>query len=448
MIPFPLSLDLPPEHDGPLPDAVDVTVIGGGVAGVMTALALARRGQRVLLAEKGRIAAEQSSRNWGWVRQQGRDPAELPIMIEANRLWRELDAKTGGATGLRQAGILYLARDEAEMAAFEAWMVHARAHQLDTRLLTPAEVAQRMPGAVGRWAGGMWTASDMRAEPWAAVPAVARLAAEAGVMLREGLAVRRLDLAAGRVAGVVTERGRVACGAVVLAGGAWSSLFLRAHGVEIPQLSVRASVCATEPLPEVFGSAAVDHRLAWRRRADGGYTLASGGFHEMFVGPDAFRRLRAFWPQVRAEPFGTRYYPAAPSGYPDAWTTPRRWTADQVSPFERCRVLNPRPNRRRIARMAREFAATFPALGAVRLRAAWAGMIDTMPDTVPVLDHIPALPGLVVATGLSGHGFGIGPGIGRVVADLVTGRAPGHDLTAFRFARFSDGSRLVPGPHL
>ena len=66
-------------------------------------------------------------------------------------------------------------------------------------------------------------------------------------------------------------------------------------------------------------------------------------------------------------------------------------------------------------------------------------MIDTMPDEGPVVDHVPGLPGLTLATGMAGHGFGIGPGMGRVVADLVLGRDPGHDLSRFRFARFTDG---------
>jgi glycine/D-amino acid oxidase-like deaminating enzyme len=84
----------------------------------------------------------------------------------------------------------------------------------------------------------------------------------------------------------------------------------------------------------------------------------------------------------------------------------------------------------------------------VRLKTAWAGMIDAMPDVVPVVDRVPAIGGLFVATGMSGHGFGIGPGIGRVVADLMTGNAVGHDLNRFRFSRFSDGSPIRLGPAL
>jgi glycine/D-amino acid oxidase-like deaminating enzyme len=75
-------------------------------------------------------------------------------------------------------------------------------------------------------------------------------------------------------------------------------------------------------------------------------------------------------------------------------------------------------------------------------------MIDMIPDIVPVIDRVAAVPGLVIATGMCGHGFGIGPGVGRVVADLVAGKDIGHDLTRFRLSRFSDGSALVPGPTL
>ena len=93
------------------------------------------------------------------------------------------------------------------------------------------------------------------------------------------------------------------------------------------------------------------------------------------------------------------------------------------------------------------FARAFPSLGVPKLIRTWAGMIDVTPDQVPILDESP-IPGFYVATGLSGHGFGIGPGIGRVMADLMLGRAPGHDLSRFRLARFSDGSKVALGPSI
>lgn len=444
---FPFRAGMPARFTGPLPDKADVVVIGGGIVGVMAAWFLAERGEKVVLCEKGRIAAEQSGRNWGWVRKQGRDPAELPIMIEALTIWDGLPAAAEADLGFRRTGILYAANAPEDIARYEAWMADARAHGLDTRLLSRAEVAAHLPNSAG-WTGGLLTPSDGRAEPWIAVPRLADTLARKGVAISEDCAVRALDTAAGRVAGVVTERGRVAADRVVLAGGAWSSLFLARHGVRIPQLSVRATVAATAPLPEFHSGAASDGALALRRRMDGGYTLAPGHFHEIFIGPDAFRHLRPFWTQIRADLSGTRFLPAAPRGYPDGWMTPRRWAEDAVTPFERLRILDPAPNRAEVERLRDRFARAFPSLGRPAIAAAWAGMIDTLPDVVPVIDHVPALPGLTLATGMSGHGFGIGPGVGRVVADLVTGRAPGHDLTRFRFSRFGDGSRIELGPSL
>ena len=95
MTDFPFRMDRPAQFTAALPDACDVAVIGGGIIGVMTAWFLAKAGQRVVVCEKGRISGEQSGRNWGWVRQQGRDPAELPIMVEALRMWPQLAIETG-----------------------------------------------------------------------------------------------------------------------------------------------------------------------------------------------------------------------------------------------------------------------------------------------------------------------------------------------------------------
>lgn len=423
-------------------------MIGGGVIGVSTALFLARAGRRVILLEKGRIAGEQSSRNWGWIRQQGRDPDELPIMVEANGHWRQLASETNRDIGLVQGGVTYLAETEAQMARYAAWVPHAQTQGVDTRVLSRAETAALLPGVAKPYVGALHTASDMRAEPWVAVPALAELAVRAGAQIVEGCAVRCLDLAAGRVCGVVTEQGRIAVPEVVLAGGAWSALFLRNHGVALPQLSVRATVAATTALPEVAAGGMADATLAFRHRQDGGYTLAPGGFHELFLGWDALRALPKFLAQLKAEPFGTRFLPAAPRGYPDGWLTPRRWSGERPSPFEHMRVLNPAPNAAKARQLKEAFAERFPALPAFDIARSWAGMIDTMPDVVPVIDRIAALPGLTIGTGMSGHGFGIGPAMGRILADLVQGNAPGHDLSRFRFGRFADGTPMRMGPAL
>ena len=445
---FPISEATPLRFAPTVPKACDVVVLGGGVIGVMTAWYLAEQGLRVVLCEKGRIAGEQSSRNWGWIRQQGRDLAELPIMMESLSIWNGLAAEFGPALGFAQEGVLYPARSAAELAGFDAWRAEAQGHGLQSQMLTRAQIADQIAGLAAPWLGGLFTASDARAEPATAVPLLAAGAVARGAVLVENCALRRLDRAGGRITGVFTEQGRIACDQVVVAGGAWSALFLRAEGISLPQLAVLASVAATESLPQVFAGNVADDRFAFRRRQDGGYTIAPGASHDFFIGPDAFRHLPKYLPVLKKDFKSTTFRAAAPKAFPDAWGTKRHWQGDEASPFEAMRVLNPAPNLATLAQVQKDFAAALPALGRPKLRAAWAGMIDTMPDVVPVIDRAPGLDGLIIATGLSGHGFGIGPGMGRVIADLVTGRAIGHDLHRFRASRFTDGSPVTTGPSL
>ena len=443
-----ISEATPVTFAGPLPDAADVVVIGAGIVGTSTALFLAERGVNVVLLEKGRVAGEQSSRNWGWIRQQGRDWAELPIMMESNRIWRGLAERTGEADlSFAECGCVYVATSQAQMAKFATWHDVANQHQLGTQLLSTAELRERLPNLPDSCVGGMITPSDGRGEPFVAVPALARAADTAGVAIVENCAARALDVEGGRVGGVVTEKGRIRAGQVLLAGGAWSNAFAANAGVDLPQLTVRSTAARTEPAPHAYDMNISQPGLSLRRRADGGYTLATGDVNEHYLSPNSFRYFGKFLKVLRLSARDMQVMPAAPKGFPGAWGTPRRWAGDEQSPFERMRVLNPAPSAKVVRRIEARLGQRYPALAGVKLAEAWAGMIDVTPDAVPVLGESHALPGLYFATGLSGHGFGIGPGVGRVMADVLTGRDPGHDLTRFRSSRFTDGSKIVPGPY-
>lgn len=449
-----ITINTPITFSDKLPDEVDVVVIGGGVNGIFSALNMVRKGLKVVVLEKGRIAGEQSSRNWGWIRQQGRDPAELPIMMEASQLWEDIDKEVKGRTGFKRQGVLYLSQTAAAQEKREAWISTAKDHGLNTVAISKDQLGkyiQRDASSVSNkdfWVGGVHTPSDAKAEPWQAIPAVAELAHSEGTIIRENCAVRALDIQAGQIKGVVTEAAYIKTSQVVLAGGAWSSLFLRRHGITIPQLSVRTSVARTAPIARVTSNSIADQGLAFRQRSDGGYTLALTDFEEHFIGPDSFRYLTKWLRTSFRSRHEVRLSLSQLKNYPDAWNINRRWRADEVSPFEKMRVLDPTPSAKKTQLMQQRFAQRFPQIGTPKILDAWAGMIDAMPDMVPIVDRAPALQGLIIATGMSGHGFGIGPAFGRIIAQIACGEKSEYDLQRFRFSRFNDGSRLEIGPNI
>jgi glycine/D-amino acid oxidase-like deaminating enzyme len=437
---MPIEIDAVASDAG-LPAATKVVVIGGGIIGVSTAYFLAEQGIPTLLCEKGVIAGEQSSRNWGWCRTMGRDPRELPLAMESLKIWRGIDARIGAETGFRQTGTLYICPDAATFAKREAWLPYAREHGLDSRMLRGAEVSAVLQGVAESWPGALHTPSDGVAEPSMAVPAFAEAARRSGAAIMTGCAVRDIETQAGRISAVVTEKGRVTCEAVVLAGGAWSSLFCRQAGLRLPQLNVLASVLRTAPVSGGPSPAAWGPGLALRRRMDGGYTVSHGSVIADIV-PDSFRFLAEFLPVLRMERKGINLRFGRP--FLDAWRQSRPWKLDAPSPFESERVLDPAPDAGDLAAARVNLERSFPVFRGVPTAAQWGGLIDVTPDVLPVISVVDAIPGFFISTGYSGHGFGIGLGAGRLTADLVAGRTPLVDPVPFRFSRFSDGSVVRP----
>ncbi|CZZ98056.1 oxidoreductase [Bordetella trematum] len=417
-----------------LPNSVDVAIIGAGIIGISTAWALARAGLRVAVFEKGAIGAEQSSRNWGWIRSVKRDHCELPLALRANALWQALQQQVD--VGYRQRGLAYLAASAAEMEGYAKWLQAARPYGISARLVE----AQALPALLGApsardWQGALYSAEDGVAEPQLATAAIAGLAREAGCQIFEHCAARGLDVAAGRVRGVVTESGVVAAAAVVLAGGAWSRLFCGNSGVSFPQLKVHASVLRTTPLESGMDLAINGGDFTCRKRADGGYSVSQLGASTADLTPDSIRLMRQFLPAWMAE----RKYLKLRVGrrFLEEWRMPRRFALDAPTPFEQHRILDPQPGMAAISTALEKLKAAFPAFGAAQVAGAWAGMIDVTPDALPVMSAVDAVPGFFLASGFSGHGFGIGPAAGELMSELVQGKPPSVDATPFRLSRFA-----------
>jgi glycine/D-amino acid oxidase-like deaminating enzyme len=418
--------------NSPIPDKVDVAVIGGGIIGISTALSLSAAGVRVAVFEKGTIAAEQSSRNWGWIRSVGRDPKELPLSMMANRMWRDIQAQTD--VGYRQTGLAYLTQTEADLQKHQAWMTSARDAGTDVRLLERDALRGLIPASNRPWIGALFSPTDGVAEPQLATAAIARLAVAQGARIVEQCAVRGLETRAGAVSGVVTEAGVVAADAVVLAGGAWSRLFCGNNAVNFPQLLVHASVLRTHPLNTGLDIAVNGSDFTCRKRSDGGYSVSQLGASIADLTPDSIRLWRQFLPAWLSQ----RQYLKLRLGrrFLDELKIPRRFELDAATPFEACRVLNPAPTMKMVNGALAKLKHAFPVFENATMAQAWAGYIDVTPDALPVIGPVPSIPGFFLASGFSGHGFGIGPAAGALMAELVQGNTPFTDPRPFSLERY------------
>ncbi len=416
-----------------IPDATDVVVIGGGIVGSSTAYYLARQGVRVILCEKGEIAGEQSSRNWGFIRQQGRHPAELPLMIHSLALWHKLVGELDEDIGFHVGGTLYLSETEQRYQSNLAWLEHAKTFELDSRFISLSDLKTLIPSIQGQSRGALLTASDARAEPALATRAIAKSAQQHGVIILNPCAVRGIDIETGRVAGVVTEQGRIRSTVVVCAAGTWSSYFCRHLGLLFPQLKVTGSVMATAPSSWIMQQAIWRRGLGLRRRMDGGYNVAHGGSSTCDLTPDYLRFFRDFFHTYRNSKeqvslkIGNRFFSEL------RWRS--QWSFDEVTPFEKERVLNPDPDIKLLNQAYEMLGKTFPPLKGIAIRQRWAGMIDVTPDELPIISTVDDIPGLILSTGYSGHGFGIGLAAGNVTAQLASGNTPGVNLSAFSLDR-------------
>jgi glycine/D-amino acid oxidase-like deaminating enzyme len=128
----------------------------------------------------------------------------------------------------------------------------------------------------------------------------------------------------------------------------------------------------------------------------------------------------------------------------DELSMPKSWSLDDESPFERVRILNPEPSHRVLRGIRKNLDTVFPQMAGVKIVEAWAGMVETSPDVVPMIGEVGDVSGFHIATGFSGHGFGIGPGAGKALAAMLTGKESSIDLSPFRLSRFFDGSPIRP----
>ena len=424
-----------------IPSKADVVIIGGGIVGISAAYYLAKEGIDVCLCEKGYISGEQSSRNWGWVRVQGRDEREIPMMLKSLDIWRNLSVELGEDIGYREDGCLYTAYTNKELNDYQSWIDLAKAYNIETDFIEGEELKKEAGAASSNWVGGIITRTDGRAEPQKTSLAISRGAERYGATILTSCAVRGLETSSGKVSAVVTEHGTITTSTVLCAAGAWSSLFCGSIGVNVPQLRVRGTVARTNAIDTPIKGNIWDKNIGIRKRNDGGYTIAHGSVLDHSITPNTFKYapkyLRALWKEFNALRLSVG------KDFFDELKMPKQWKLDEQSPFERTRVLSPPPNKSVIHEIESNLRVIFPELKNAKIIESWAGMVETTPDVVPIISEISNIPGFYIGTGFSGHGFGIGPGAGEAIARMIQNK-DNIDLAPFKLERFFDGTPIRP----
>lgn len=433
----------PVESDTTLPTAVDVVVVGGGNVGCMTALTLAERGVRVALCEKGVVAGEASGRSLGYVDSQFLDPVKLPLINRSKVLWQGLSERVQADTGYRRTGLLTAFGDETGLASGQGWLDSVRGQPgVDARMLSAAEAKALVPQFSTPLAGGLYQASDGIAEPQWAAPALAAALRRHGGTLHQQCAVRGIERSAGKVSAVVTEKGRIACQAVVVAGGVWTPVLARSLGLDLPQFMAFSGIVRLQGGPGPAAAPAVIADLGFAMRASGiGQYDACVGVGTAPLTPSVLRHLTRLGPAMKN--MWDQLEPVLDLGtFMADWRIPARWALDQPSPFEANRILMPQTRVAQLDEVRSHVGMVFPGLREARVVERWAGALMSTLDNMPVISGVDSVPGLYLGSGFY-YGLTQGPAGGEALADLVMGRPPQFDLAPYRFSRFNDGSELV-----
>lgn len=415
------------------PSRADVVIVGAGIVGCATAYYLARRGLDVEVLDRGEVGAEQSSRAWGFLRQQGRHVDEIPLAIEASRIWSTLPSELNADLDLVREGILVPAETEADEQRLIDGARAVRAHGVASRLLSPREIHELIPALAGEWRAGQFTPDDGHVEPRKATRAFVAAARRAGVRIRENTPVWRVETRGGRACGVVTPTGIVGADTVVCAAGIGTAPLTRTLGHSLPIQIVRAPVAHTERATRLTDIAVWAPRAAFRPLRDGSYYIGNGyraidAEHDLTL--DSLRHLRHFLGAYAGHRDVLRL--RLGGTFVDALRR-NATTRGRHAPWP-----EPRVNTRLVEINQRGFHELLPQLRQIGTARSWAGRIDATPDLIPVIGSLPGVPGYIVAAGFNGHGLALAPIVARSVCELIVDGRPALDLKAFRPERFAE----------
>lgn len=370
-------------------NTADVIIIGSGIVGGSAAYYMAKKGLKVLVLEKDMIGHGASSRNGAGVRISGRVDSEFGIARVAIReIWPTLSEELEVDTEYEKPGSFLMAVKEEQMAALHRSCERALKQEIEAEVIDGDELRRRCPYISEKVVGAVWYPEDGFANPMKTTLGYYKQGRKLGVRYVTGEEAVEIRKCRGRARQVVTAAGNIyEADKIIVAAGFESRALMKTVGIHLPFLERIDECLITEPQPPMFR-----YRLS---SADGnfyGHQTQHGSF--IFGGNTNMER------------------------YEDTYAGQPRNTASSVSD------------------KARNAALFVPALRGAKIVRYWAGWLDSTIDRLPVIQEIPEVPGLISACGFSGHGFALGPGMGRLLTEMVTGEPLCADISAFQYDRF------------
>jgi len=354
---------------------MSVVIVGGGLMGLSAAFHLRRADPAlaVTVLERARIGSAASGASAAGVRAMGRDPAERQLALEGLGRWPGLDRELGGETGYQRGGGLRVALDPKTWEAAPDWVAEQVADGVPLETVDAAGARRLAPGIAAACLGGVYSPIDGQARALATVEAFAAAARRLGARIEEGAGTKALTVERGRVVGIERSDGaRQLCDVAIVTAGAWTSSLLAGLGVRLPLETQPLQMLLTEPAPRALAPVvgAFDRKLSLKQLADGAY-LIGGGWPGLVVDHEA-----------------------------------NRWKVLDDSVKGSLEVAG----------------EVYPPVTGRTLARSWIGLEASLPDELPVIGPVPAIDGLLVAAGFSGHGFALSPVVGDVLARLALGR--------------------------
>lgn len=308
-------------------------------------------------------------------------------MFGVQNIWPTLGEELGEDIEYVQNGNMRMGKTEKDLAALQEIVAANRELGLDIRLLTDIkDIRELLPMVADDVICATWCPTDGHANPMRTTLALYKKARALGAKFITNIKVLKLEKVAGQLRRVYTDDGVFEADRVILCAGYGSRKIMRTVGLDVPMLPQLTEAFITEPIPAVTEK--------YLCAADGSFYAQQQCNGTWLVGGDS-----------NYEIYDANY--------------PREVTFSFSAP-----------------RIARFFLEYMPTLAGVKVIRSWSGLLDMCWDGYPVISKVEEVPGLYIGCAFTGHGFGIGPAAGYVLAQMAMDEEPAADLSGLRYDRF------------